>query len=342
MRAHDRHYLDLDGEPRGEVERLEAAIEILKPLRQVDRRWRPWERRLWDVPSAEASGMIRREDVRQQLTELVVEFNLSMDSHASSPTTRGVIEQLQTLGERALKLKRAIQALDRYALRAIELCVEEPDSIPDMDAALVKAIGEVAQADALEDSIYSMLVNGIGRLGWVDRLDALIELTEIARRVSVDRFGTGDIERPDAGGQTNVHRRFNPHPVWLLVVNAAVVFDRFRPRDLSAALRGPFDEFVCLLYEFATGKLAEDNRSELEWRIQKVARLIRRAWTIDEELIHLQGIRVASKRDRLPGVPEGAGATSKIKAVALQLMVVVDELVSGKAPAKEPHPKNLG
>jgi hypothetical protein len=111
---------------------------------------------------------------------------------------------------------------------------------------------------------------------WLIQLRALSQYAGAVRTNFLMSKGIDNPDQVDRGGNTNLIKEDFGSARYQLVHQGWHVYDMFRPDEATGTEGGPFHLFLCAIFEFATGELAEER--------SKLMPLVKRTCTLNREL----------------------------------------------------------
>jgi hypothetical protein len=136
---------------------------------------------------------------------------------------------------------------------------------------------------------------------WLDQLGALAEQTRSVLAIYNQKVG------PDVGGRTNLHKELFNSPEYVLISYGWRTFENFKPGLANTSEGGAFHLFLQQVYEYATGKGA--NEKGAPSFIPKIKRMLKplRAWAQ-----HVEHLRIVEAMEAT-FLKQLASGTSKAK-----------------------------
>src|ERR1700688_2956372 len=216
-----------DVEPRGAAEALEAAKKCLGPF--DSRRFGQSE--AGDEQFAEL-----------RIMEIARSYNWHRLLSAQSPRSKVVKKSLDDLVEGTAILFRAIHGLDDFCRFTFEASADHPN---------FSKLHKKGNAKWLPSSSFTGSSDRSSR--WLIQVNALHQLARQHRDLM--ELITGN----DRGGKTNLHKDIHVSPDYQLVNQGWHLFDLFKPGQAKGTINNDFVIFLQNVYEFATGKGANED-----------------------------------------------------------------------------------
>lgn len=154
--------------------------------------------------------------------------------------------------------------------------------------ALVDSCSEVDPVvqELVENALVEEMPTPDSKSKWLDQLGALAELTRHVVAIYIRKVG------PDVGGRTNVHKEFFNSPEFVLIRFGWDHFERFRPGQATTSETGDFHLFLQQIYEYATGKGAnEDGAPALIPKIKQMLKPLR------DYAVNIEYLRLAEEME---------------------------------------------
>jgi hypothetical protein len=192
--------------------------------------------------------------------EIAVIYNSHRLAAAAAPRPNIPRERLAAVAKKADELRELISGLGDIERVLYELAGQ----IKEVPRGLYK------QAKAEWLPVSSAVSRPVSESKWIAQLRGLADLSREVLAVYDRKFG------PDVGGRTNVHKKLFQSPEEVLVKHAWYLFERYKPGQATTTEGGPFHRFVQQIYEYATGKGAdEDGAPTLSTKIKQMLKPLR-------------------------------------------------------------------
>lgn len=221
-------------------------------------------------------GAPSREAAREAIGAVVKRYAYLSEERADGARTNEIASQLRSLHEAAAELQRAIADMHRHTVlvlraggaRYVDPEIESNDLPGFHEAAIAEMPG-----------------------GWRRRLQALVGYTAATLEAFAKNWG------PDRGGNTKPIDRIEGRAEWSLVTAAWDLYEWMGPsgRGPSGSGSGPFFEFVCAVFECATG---ESETSGLKDRLGTLSALRRERQDV---LRRVEELRATKDQERASG-----------------------------------------
>jgi hypothetical protein len=214
-----------DVEPRGSAEALGAAKKCLGPFDG-----RKFGSEADDEQFAE-----------QRIVEIARSYNWHRLLNAQSPRSKVVKKSLDDLIEGTAVAFRAIIGLDDFSRFMLEASADHRN---------FSTLHAKAKAKWLPSCSFDGSSDRASR--WLIQLNALGQLAR-QHRALIEVVAGGD-----RGGKTSLYKNVFISPEYQLVEQGWYLFDLFKPGQAKGSLNNNFSIFLQDVYEFATGKGANE------------------------------------------------------------------------------------
>ena len=175
--------------------------------------------------------------------EIAFIYNSHRIAAAAAPRPNIPGERLAAVAKKADELRELISGLGDIERVLFELAGQVKEVPRDLYR---RANGKWLPAS-------SVVSRPVSESKWIAQLRALSELSREVGAIYDRKVG------PDVGGRTNVHKKLFQSPEEVLVKHAWYLFERYRPGQATTTEGGPFHRFVQEIYEYATGKGADES-----------------------------------------------------------------------------------
>jgi hypothetical protein len=254
-------------EPAGPNEAALRAINLLGPFK-----YRTQDEAYQHAPPRNAIRMgVSEEFAIDRAYALATMFNGVQVLTDGAPRRKDIVQRLDKLEQAAAAFADVLESLDDITRQRLQTA---GTGIGLFRECFPNDLMTKANVDGLPRP-SSAGENGI-QCQWVIQVRALSQYAGAVRTNFLMSKGIDDPDRVDRGGNTNLIREDFGSARYQLVHQGWHVYDMFKPDEATGTEGGPFHLFLCAIFEFATGELAEEH--------SKLMPLVKRACTLNREL----------------------------------------------------------
>jgi hypothetical protein len=236
-----------DDRPKGDEIHLQNAKAFLGPFHRASA----------GADQYELSEQCAEEDI----CGTAVVYNGHRQAAASAPRLNAPRQRLAAIAQKADELRDLIATMGEME-RAMYEVAGQVKEVP-------HKLYSRAKGDWLPRSSVEPWPDSESK--WLSQLDALSELSREVLAIYNQKFG------PDVGGRTNVHTELFSSPEHTLIKYGWEIFERFKPKEASTSDTGAFHLFLQQIYEYATGRGAnEDGAPALVPKIKRMLEPLRK------------------------------------------------------------------
>jgi hypothetical protein len=187
------------------------------------------------APSAE-----REEEARQLVESLARSLNHRLVVENGAPLIAHATAKLDRLLDRAIAFSEALNSLDDITRHIIRTGGGDIPGFPDFRATRKN------RSKRFPDWIHGDVTK------FTASLNGFISHVDLTTAIFVERFG-------NLGSNTNVYKRLMGTARTELIMQGLLVFERFNPNQSKATVGGKLYQFLMQVFQYATGKKAEEN-----------------------------------------------------------------------------------
>jgi hypothetical protein len=259
-------------EPVGPIEAARRAVNLLGPFK-----FRTQDEASHHAPPRNAIRMgVSQELAIDRVYALATMFNRVQILTDGAPRRKDVVESLDKLENAAAAFADVLESLDDITRHRLQT--------GGTGMGLFKKFfpNELMKNDLMKQANVDGLPrpSGDGEEGtqcqWIIQARALSQYAGAVRTNFFISKGIEDPDRVDRGGNTNLIKEDFGSARYQLVQEGWHVYDLFKPDEQTGTEGGPFHLFLCAIFEFATGQLAEEH--------SKLMPLVKKACNINREL----------------------------------------------------------
>jgi hypothetical protein len=255
---------------------------------------------------------ISEELATQLIRQAAEDFNRSQYLSLDAPRFSHLMQTLNRFVAAVDVLREEIEALDFFALHLLH-------HVPEYDTRW----GALAVGANIEGLPRPVAQHNGRSSQWLQQLESLSHYTKEKLDAAIRSRSAEGRDSSDKGGNTNLWKETFGPAAWSLVTDALKLFDIFKPGQATGTEGGPFHSFVLAIYEYATGKEAEEHAKVNDWikKLVKPSRLDR-ALEIEQGSLITEEIAIFKGR-----VPLTETQNNRLAEISLRLKEIHNQRV---------------
>jgi hypothetical protein len=207
--------------PKGGVGSADRAVEVLGPF-------------------ADPDGTLSEAEARLIVEKLARTLNHRLAVESDAPLIAHAIADLDRILELATQLSKALNSLDDVTRHIVRTGGGDIPGFIDFRASRKN------RNDCFPDWIHGDLTK------FTASLNGFVSHVDLTTAIFADRFAS-------LGNNTNLYKRLIGTARTDLIQQGLLVFERFKPNQTKATVGGKLHQFLMRVFEYATGKRAEEN-----------------------------------------------------------------------------------
>jgi hypothetical protein len=284
-----------DDKLKGDIVHLAEAKRFLAPFSQ---------KTLGGPPNE-----LSEEFAEAQIKDIAAIYNSHRTQVATAPRSNVPRDRLAELAKKADELHELISSMGD-----IERAMYEGADVP-------RELYSQAKVDWLPRS--SVMPRPDSESKWLVQLAAFAELSRKLLAFYNQSVG------PDVGGRTNAHNQLHNSPEYVLIQYGWKLFEKHKPGQSTSSETGAFHLFLQQIYEYATGKGADEVGAPA--LIPKIKQMIK---PLREYERYIENVQLADKLEArfLKRLKKGA-SYAELKAIISELKGTIEKIDPNAASA---------
>jgi hypothetical protein len=301
-----------DCEPVGPIEAAQRAINLLGPFKYRTRD----EANRHEPPPNGSRIRVSQEFAVERVYALATMFNGVQILTDGAPRRKDIVESLDKLEHAAAAFADVLESLDDITRHRLQT---GGTGIGLFRKYFSNDLMKKANVDGLPRP--SSAGEEKTQCQWISQTRALSQYAGAVRTNFLMSKGIDDPDRVDRGGNTNLIKEDFGSARYQLVQEGWHVYDLFKPDEQTGTEGGPFHLFLCAIFEFATGQLAEEH--------SKLMPLVKKACNFNRELkvLRLRENELQFEFNRLPPTRANQPRLREIEQEAMEVGGKIFELL---------------